>query len=204
MSSVQRKTNRNFGKFLNYRQKSFMLFHIYKCRRFRKSHQKSEPELGIPAEWQHSKVSLWNVGKNTKNFKNAENQRNAIFIFMIFRNHRPTIFMLFHIYKYRRFGKSHQKSEPELGIPAEWQHSKVSLRNIGQKQKTSKTSKINEMLYLLLWLSGIIGQQFLCHFTSTSIADSKNHIKNEPELGMPAEWQHSKVSLRNGSPKGKL
>ena len=127
MSSVQRKTNRNFGKFLNYRQKSFMLFHIYKCRRFRKSHQKSEPELGIPAEWQHSKVSLWNVGKNTKNFKNAENQRNAIFIFMTFRNHRPTIFMLFHINKYRRFRKSHQKSEPELGMPAEWHHSKASL-----------------------------------------------------------------------------
>jgi len=50
----------------------------------------------------------------------AENQRNAIFVFMTFRNHRPTIFVLFHIYKYRRFWKSHQKSEPELGMPAEW------------------------------------------------------------------------------------
>jgi len=28
----------------------FMLFHIYKCRRFRKSNQKRAPELGIPAE----------------------------------------------------------------------------------------------------------------------------------------------------------
>jgi len=63
----------------------------------------------------------------------AENQRNAIFVFMTFRNHRPTIFVLFHIYKYRRFWKSHQKSEPELGMPAEWQHLNVSLRNVGQK-----------------------------------------------------------------------
>ena len=46
-SSVQRKTDRDFGKFRNYRQKIFMLFHIYK---FLKSHQKSEPELGMSAE----------------------------------------------------------------------------------------------------------------------------------------------------------
>jgi len=176
-SSVQRKTDRDFGKFRNYRQTNFMLFHIHKCRRFRKSHQKSELELGMPAEWQHSSASLWNVCKKTKNFKSAENQRNAILIFITFRNHRPTIFMLFHIYKCRRFRKSHQKSEPELGIPAEWQHSKVSLRNVTQKRKTSKTPKLNEMLHLFLWLSGITGQQFLCYFTSTSIADSENHIK---------------------------
>jgi len=50
MSSVQRKTDRDFGKFRDHRQTIFMLFHIYKCRRFRKSHQKSEPELGMPAE----------------------------------------------------------------------------------------------------------------------------------------------------------
>jgi len=85
-----------------------------------------------------------------KNFKNAENQRNAIFVYMTFRNHRPTIFMLFHIYKNRRFRKSHQKSESELGMPAEWQHSKVGLRNVGQKTKTSKTPKINLVLYLFL------------------------------------------------------
>ena len=57
--------------------------------------------------------------RKCENFKNAENQRNAIFVFMTFRNHRPTIFMLFHIYKYRRFRQSHQKSEPELGMLAE-------------------------------------------------------------------------------------
>jgi len=31
-------------------KKLFMLFHIYKCCRFRKSNQNRAPELGIPAE----------------------------------------------------------------------------------------------------------------------------------------------------------
>ena len=122
-----------------------------------------------PKKW----TGTWNVSRmttfqgqsakrrsTTKNFKNAENQRNAILVFITFWNHRQKIFMLFHIYKCRRFRKSHQKSEPELGMLAEWQHFKVSLRNVGQKLKSSKTPKINEMLYLFLWLSGIIGQQF--------------------------------------------
>jgi len=34
---------------------------------------------------------------NKKNFKSSQNQRNAIFIFMTFRNHRHKILMLFHI-----------------------------------------------------------------------------------------------------------
>jgi len=71
--------------------------------------------------------SVCETSVKNENFKNAKNKRNAIFIFMTFRNHRPTIFMLFHIYKFRRFRKSHQKSEPELGMPAEWHHSKASL-----------------------------------------------------------------------------
>jgi len=90
--------------------------------------------------------------KKRKTSKNAKNQRNAIFIFLIFWNHRQKIFMLFHIYKYRRFSKSHQKSEPELGMPAERQHSKASLRNVGQKRKISKMPKINLVLYLFSWL----------------------------------------------------
>jgi len=139
-----------------------MLFHIYKCRRFRKSNQTRVPELGIPAEWQHFKVSrrnvtqtrkiqkrskstkcyihfhnfpessakkfnvkvlqipkikskkgtgTWNASRmttfkgqsakrhwNKKNFKSGQNQRNAIFIFITFRNYRQKILMLFHIY----------------------------------------------------------------------------------------------------------
>jgi len=39
-----------FKTFRNHRQKILMLFHIYKCRRFRKSNQNRAPELGIPAE----------------------------------------------------------------------------------------------------------------------------------------------------------
>jgi len=84
--------------------------------------------------------------KKKRNFESGENQRNAVFVFLTFRNHRPTIFMLFHIYKCRSFQKSHQKSEPELRIPAELQHSKASLRNVGQKRKTLKAAKINKML----------------------------------------------------------
>jgi len=39
-----------FITFRNHRQKISTLFHIYKCRRFRKSNQNRTPELGIPAE----------------------------------------------------------------------------------------------------------------------------------------------------------
>jgi len=56
---------------------------------------------------------------NKKNFRSDQNQRNAIFTFITFRNHRQKILMLFHIYKCRRFRKSNQKREPELGIPTE-------------------------------------------------------------------------------------
>jgi len=75
----------------------------------------------MPAEWQHSKVNLRNVGQKTKTSKTPK--------------------ILFHICKCRSFRKSHRKSEPELGMPAEWQHSKVSLRNVGQKQKLQKRRK---------------------------------------------------------------
>jgi len=43
---------------------------------------------------------------NKKNWKNGKNQRNAIFIFITFRNHPQKMFMVFHIYKCRRFRKS--------------------------------------------------------------------------------------------------
>jgi len=56
---------------------------------------------------------------NKKNFKSDQNQTNAIFIFITFRNHRQKIFILFHIYKCRRFRKSNQKRAPELEIPTE-------------------------------------------------------------------------------------
>jgi len=112
-----------------------------------------------------------------KNFEKGENQQNIIFIFMSFWNHRPTMFILFHIYKCCRFQKSHQKSEPEIGMPAEWQHSKVSLQNVGQKRKTLKKAKINKMLCSFSKLSGIIGKQLLYCFTCTSVADSENQIK---------------------------
>jgi len=56
---------------------------------------------------------------NKKNFESCQNQRNAIFIFKTFRNHRQNILMLFHIYTCRRFRKSNQNRAPELGIPAE-------------------------------------------------------------------------------------
>ena len=100
-----------------------------------------------------------------------------MFNFITLRNHQQKNFILFNIYKCRRFRKSHQKSEPELGMSAEWQHSKVSLQNVGQNRKTLKKAKINKILYLFSWVFGIIGQQCLYYFTSTSVADSENHIK---------------------------
>ena len=45
----------HFHNFPESSAKHLMLFHIYKCRRFRKSNQKRASELGIPAEWQHSR-----------------------------------------------------------------------------------------------------------------------------------------------------
>ena len=58
-----------FITFWNHRQKILMLFHIYKCRRFRKSNHKWALELGFPAEWQHSKVSRLNVTQRRKTSK---------------------------------------------------------------------------------------------------------------------------------------
>ena len=84
---------------------------------------------------------------NKKNFKSGQYQPNTIFIFITFRNHRQKISTLLHIHKSRKFRKSNKKRAPELGIPAEWQHSKVSRRNVIQTRKTSKAVKINQMLY---------------------------------------------------------
>ena len=70
-----------------------------------------------------------------------------MFIFITFRNHWQKILMLLHIYKCRRFRKLNHKWALELGLPAEWQHSKVSRRNVTRTRKTKKTVTINEMLY---------------------------------------------------------
>jgi len=60
-----------------------------------------------------------------------------------------------------------------------------------KKQKNSKTLKINEMLCLFLWLSGIIGQEFLCYFTSASVADYTNGIKKRH--GKVECWQNDNI-----------
>jgi len=73
-------------------------------------------------------------------------------------------------------------------MTAEWQNSKAILRSVGQKRKTSKTAKMDEMLYLFLGLSGTIAQQFSCYFTCTSVADSEHHIKN---VNRNLEWQQN-------------
>jgi len=245
MSSVHRKTDRYFGKFRNQRPTIFMLFHIYKYRRFRKSHQKSEPGVGMPTEWQHSKVSLRNACQKINTSKtpkmnemlylffwlsgiigqqflfyfsstsiaDSENQINkghwklecqqndniprpvcetslkpeklkirwkSTKCYIHFHNFLESSANNFYVISHLQVSpipKITSKSEPELGMPAEWQHSKVSQRNVCQNIKTSKTQKTNEMLYLFLWIFGIIGQKFLCYFTSTSVADSENKIK---------------------------
>jgi len=77
---------------------------------------------------------------NKKNFKSGQNQPNALFIFITFRNHRQKMLMLFQIYKCRRFRKSNQKRAPEIGIPAEWQVGETSLKQ-EKLQKRSKSTK---------------------------------------------------------------
>ena len=51
---------------------------------------------------------------NKKKWKNGQNQPNAMFIFLTFRNHRQRNFILFHIYMCRRFLKSNQKRHRNL------------------------------------------------------------------------------------------
>ena len=78
---------------------------------------------------------------NKKNFKSGQNQPNAIFIFITFRNHRQKILMLLHIYKCRRFRKSNQKRAPELGIPAEWHIPRSVGKTSLKQEKLQKRSK---------------------------------------------------------------
>ena len=104
--------------------------------------------------------SCYFTSKSFTDSKNKIKIGHRLFFFITFRNHRHKILMLFHIYKSRRFRKSNQKRAPELGIPAEWQHSKVSRRNVTQTRKTLKAVKINQMLYSFSQLSGIIGKKF--------------------------------------------
>jgi len=154
-----------------------MLFHVYKCRRFRKSQQKSEPELGMPAEWQYSKASLRNVGQKIKSSKTPK-IREMLYLFLWLSGIIGQQFLCY-------FTSTRIADYENHIIKVNWnlecqQNDNIPrsvCKTLVKKQKTSKTLKINELLDLFLWLSGIIGQQFLCYFTSTSIADSENHIK---------------------------
>ena len=80
-----------------------------------------------------------------------------MFIFITFRNHWQKILMLLHIYKCRRFRKLNHKWALELGLPAEWQHSKVSQRNVIQTRKTkirSQSTKCYIHFYYIHWGQG--------------------------------------------------
>jgi len=102
-------------------------------------------------------------------------------------------FMLFNIYKYRRFRKSNQKRQPKLGIPAEWQNSKSNRRNINQTRKTEKNDKIKEMLYSFSWLSGIIGKNVyvISHLQVSQISK----IKSKKGTGT---WNASRMTTFQG------
>jgi len=78
---------------------------------------------------------------NKKSEKNVKISQMLYSVFVTFRCHRQKFLMLFDIYKCRRFRKSNQKRAPKPGIPAEWQHSKVSRRNVTQTRKLQKRSK---------------------------------------------------------------
>jgi len=95
--------------------------------------------------------------------------------------------MLFHIYKCCRFQKSNQSRAPELEIPAEWQHSKVSRQNVTQTRNSKKNVKTNQMLYSVLSLFGIIGKKFV-YCSHLQLSQFRKSNKNKaPELGIPAE-----------------
>jgi len=132
-----------FITFRNHRKKILTLFHIYKCRRFRKSNQKRAPELGIPTEWQHSKASRETSLKQEKLQKRSKSTK-CYTHFHNFPESSAKNLTLFHIYKCRRFRKSNQKRAPELGIPTEWHISRsVGERSLKQEklQKRSKSTK---------------------------------------------------------------
>jgi len=101
---------------------------------------------------------------NKKIWKYDKNQRNATFIFITFRNHRPIIFVSFHICKCRRIRKSHQKRAPELGMPTGWKKSEVRLRNICQFIKIEWNRKRNEIETYFWWVSGIVDETFWVFF----------------------------------------
>ena len=132
----------------------------------------------------HSNKKIWRCDKN---------QWNAAFIFITFRNHRPIIFVSFHICKSRRIRKSHKKRAPEVGMPAEWQVGETSL-----KQEKLKIRWNSPKCYI-----------HICNFPESSAnnfyvishlqvsQNPKIPWKKAPELGMPTRWQQSEVSPRN-------
>jgi len=98
--------------------------------------------------------------------------------------------MLFHIYKCHRFRKSNQNRSPGLGIPAEWQHSKVSRRNVTQTRKTSKAVKIRKLPHVL-WVSNWNSETIpkLCRSVLKSWS-MKNSVTSRWDLeSQPIPWQ---------------
>jgi len=106
------------------------------------------------------------------------NQQNALFIFMAFRNHRKIFLYYFTSTSFADSENQIKKGHRNL----ECQQNDNIPRSVGEtslKQENFKTVKINKMIYLCLWLSGIIGESFLCYFTSSSVVDSENQITKD-------------------------
>jgi len=129
---------------------------------------------------------------NKKNFKSGQNQWNATFIFITFRNHRPIIFVSFHICKSRRIRKSHKKRAPEVGMPAEWQDGETSL-----KQEKMKIRWNFPKCYIPIcnFPESAANNFYVISHLQVS-QNPKIPWKKAPELGMPTGWQQSEVSLR--------
>ena len=123
-SAKRRSKKKNFKTGENQRKCNEIYIYDFRNHRQKTFHVISNVQVSqIPKITSKKWTGTWNERRMTrfqgqsakrrskkKNFKTGENQRNAIFIFMTFRNHRPIIFMILHIYKYHRFRKSHQKS----------------------------------------------------------------------------------------------
>jgi len=148
-----------FVTFRNHRQKNSRIFHIYKCGRFRKQNKKRAPELGIPTEWQHSKASRRNVTQTKKTAK-AIKINQMLYSFSSLSESSAKYFNVASHLQVSQIPKIKSKRAPELRIPAEWQHSKASRRNVTQTRKISKAFKINQMICSFSQLSKIIGKIF--------------------------------------------
>ena len=158
-----------------------MLFHIYKCRRFRKSNQKRAPELGIPAEWPHSEVS----GQTSVKLEKLNEMGKWIKgnpLIMNFRNHRQKFFdvILLYICKYVKFRKSYKKIKTQFPKDETWCQSMTCIA-------------VNLIFSRGSWPLSLIGQH-CCALHPTADCGCAKWGKTFPQIN---RWHNLDFCIRN-------